>query len=68
MGNHSLVGYVAGNIAVEFLYSGPHSLLSRTTGGLDLAVASTTTSSRSQAGATGAAVLLSSHATTPEKM
>jgi hypothetical protein len=29
MGNYSLVGYVAGNIALEFLYSGPHSLLSR---------------------------------------
>jgi hypothetical protein len=29
MGNYSLVGYVAGNIAMEFLYSGPHSLLSR---------------------------------------
>jgi len=29
MGNYSLVGYVAGNIAMEFLYSGPHSLLYR---------------------------------------
>jgi hypothetical protein len=29
MGNYSLLGYVAGNIALEFLYGGPHSLLSR---------------------------------------
>jgi len=29
MGNYTLLGYVAGNIALEFLYSGPHSLLSR---------------------------------------
>ena len=29
MGNYSLLAYVGGNIAMEFLYSGPHSLLSR---------------------------------------
>ena len=29
MGNYSLLGYVGGNIALEFLYSGPHSLRSR---------------------------------------
>ena len=29
MGNYSLLGYVGGNIAMEFLYGGPHSLLSR---------------------------------------
>ena len=29
MGNYSLLGYVGANIALEFLYSGPHSLLSR---------------------------------------
>jgi hypothetical protein len=29
MGNYSLLGYVGGNIALEFLYSGPHSLISR---------------------------------------
>jgi hypothetical protein len=29
MGNYSLLGYVGENIALEFLYSGPHSLLSR---------------------------------------
>jgi hypothetical protein len=29
MGNYSVLGYVGGNIAMEFLYSGPHSLLSR---------------------------------------
>jgi hypothetical protein len=29
MGNYSILGYVGGNIALEFLYSGPHSLLSR---------------------------------------
>jgi len=29
MGNYSLLGYVAGNLALEFLYSGPHSFLSR---------------------------------------
>lgn len=29
MGNYSLLGYVGGNIALEFLFSGPHSLLSR---------------------------------------
>jgi hypothetical protein len=29
MGNYSLLGYVGGNIALEFLYGGPHSLLAR---------------------------------------
>jgi hypothetical protein len=29
MGNYSLLGYIGGNIALEFLYSGPHSLISR---------------------------------------
>ena len=29
MGNYNLLEYVGGNIALEFLYSGPHSLLSR---------------------------------------
>lgn len=29
MGNYSLLGYVGGNIAMEFLFSGPHSPLSR---------------------------------------
>ncbi len=29
MGNYSLLGYAGGNVALEFLYSGPHSLLSR---------------------------------------
>jgi hypothetical protein len=29
MGNYSLLGYAAGNVALEFLYSGPHSLISR---------------------------------------
>jgi len=29
MGNYSLLGYMAGNISLEFFYSGPHSLLSR---------------------------------------
>ncbi len=29
MGNYSLLGYVAGNVALEFLYSGPHSLFTR---------------------------------------
>ncbi len=29
MGNYSLLGYMGGNIALEFIYSGPHSLLSR---------------------------------------
>jgi hypothetical protein len=29
MGNYSLLGYVGGNIAIEFLFSGPHSWLSR---------------------------------------
>ena len=29
MGNYSLLGFVGGNIALEFLYSGPHSWLSR---------------------------------------
>ena len=29
MGNYSLLGYVGGNIALEFLYNGPHSWLSR---------------------------------------
>lgn len=28
MGNYSLLGYVGGNIALEFLYSGPHSWFS----------------------------------------
>jgi hypothetical protein len=28
MGNYTMLGYVGGNIALEFLYSGPHSLLS----------------------------------------
>jgi hypothetical protein len=28
-GNYSLLGYMGGNIALEFLYSGPHSWLSR---------------------------------------
>jgi hypothetical protein len=28
MGNYSLLGYLGGNIALEFLYNGPHSLLS----------------------------------------
>ena len=28
-GNYSLLTYMGGNIALEFLYSGPHSLLSR---------------------------------------
>jgi hypothetical protein len=28
MGNYSLLGYMGGNIALEFLYSGPHSWLS----------------------------------------
>jgi hypothetical protein len=40
MGNYSLLGNLGGNIALEFLYSGPHSLLSRmhlnmSHGGLD---------------------------------
>jgi hypothetical protein len=30
MGNYSVLGYVGGNIALEFLFSGPHSWLSRT--------------------------------------
>jgi hypothetical protein len=30
MGNYTMLGYVGGNLALEFLYSGPHSLLSRT--------------------------------------
>jgi hypothetical protein len=29
MGNYTMLGYVSGNIALEFLYSGPHSLLHR---------------------------------------
>jgi hypothetical protein len=29
MGNYSLLGYVGGNVALEFFYSGPHSLLAR---------------------------------------
>lgn len=29
MGNYSLLGYMGGNIALEFLYGGPHSLISR---------------------------------------
>jgi hypothetical protein len=29
MGNYSLLGYIGGNIGLEFLYSGPHSWLSR---------------------------------------
>jgi len=29
MGNYSLLGYIGGNIAIEFLFSGPHSWLSR---------------------------------------
>jgi len=29
MGNYSLLGYVGGNIALEFIYSGPHSWISR---------------------------------------
>lgn len=29
MGNYSLLGYVGENVALEFLYSGPHSLLNR---------------------------------------
>ena len=29
MGNYTMLGYVGGNIALEFIYSGPHSLLSR---------------------------------------
>jgi hypothetical protein len=29
MGNYSLLGYMGGNIALEFFYSGPHSLLAR---------------------------------------
>ncbi|HYL93885.1 MAG TPA: hypothetical protein VEW69_12105 [Alphaproteobacteria bacterium] len=29
MGNYSLLGSVGGNIALEFIYSGPHSLLAR---------------------------------------
>jgi len=29
MGNYSLLGYIGGNIALEFLYSGPHSWRSR---------------------------------------
>jgi hypothetical protein len=29
MGNFALLAYMGGNISLEFLYSGPHSLLSR---------------------------------------
>lgn len=29
MGNYALLGYVGGNLGMEFLYRGPHSLLSR---------------------------------------
>jgi hypothetical protein len=40
MGNYSLLGYLGGNLGLEFLYSGPHSLVSRmhlnvSHGGLD---------------------------------
>ena len=40
MGNYSLLGYLGGNIVLEFIYSGPHSLISRmhldmSHGGLD---------------------------------
>jgi hypothetical protein len=30
MGNYTLLGYAGGNVAREFIYGGPHSLLSRT--------------------------------------
>jgi hypothetical protein len=29
MGNYSMLGYMGSNIALEFLYSGPHTLISR---------------------------------------
>ena len=29
MGNYSMLGYMGGNIALEFFYSGPHALISR---------------------------------------
>jgi len=29
MGNYSMLGYLGGNIALEFFYSGPHALISR---------------------------------------
>jgi hypothetical protein len=29
MGNYSMLGYLGGNLALEFLYSGPHSLMAR---------------------------------------
>jgi hypothetical protein len=29
MGNYNLLAYMGGNITLEFLYGGPHSLLSR---------------------------------------
>ncbi len=29
MGNYSMLGYIGGNVALEFIYSGPHSLVSR---------------------------------------
>jgi len=29
MGNYNMLGYVGGNVALEFFYSGPHSLLTR---------------------------------------
>jgi hypothetical protein len=29
MGNYTMLGYVGGNIGLEFFYRGPHSLLSR---------------------------------------
>ena len=29
MGNYSMLGYIGGNVALEFFYSGPHSLLTR---------------------------------------
>jgi hypothetical protein len=29
MGNYSMLGYIGGNLALEFFYSGPHSLLTR---------------------------------------
>lgn len=30
MGNYTMLGYVGRNIALRFLYNGPHSLLHRT--------------------------------------
>ena len=29
MGNYTLLGYVGANVALEFLYGGPHTLLSK---------------------------------------